>query len=384
MSLTRSGRTVTGLSAAGVLALTFTGAPAHADDHWTLTVEPSPVRAGGTIDVLGDCPGVPEVDEVSVYAGTGFEGGLLGDVPISDAGVVSGSVTIPEGSPAGSGQIEVPCPDGETVLVGPLTIQAATTPFADVNDWDGDGNPDVVAADAQGRLFLYPGDGTGTWLPTRQIGHGWAPLDQIQLVGDWDGDGDSDILARVRSTGDLLLYRGDGSGGFAGSQQIGVRWGIFETIVAPGDWDGDGAVDILGKRATDGALFLYRGDGSGGFLGSEQVGRGWLSRDLITPVGDWDGDGDNDLVARDWSNGDLWLYEGDGLGGFTRFHAIGRGWGPFDALVGPGDWNGDTHNDLLGRDSAGDLYLYRGDGAGGFVWPFPQIGNGWSPLRMGS
>ncbi len=41
---------------------------------------------------------------------------------------------------------------------------------------------------------------------------------------DWSGDGKGDVLA-VAQDGRLILYRGDGTGGFAGAgQPIGAGW----------------------------------------------------------------------------------------------------------------------------------------------------------------
>ena len=41
-------------------------------------------------------------------------------------------------------------------------------------DFDGDGRVDVLARDGSGRLLLYPGNGSGGWRTVRQVGSGWA------------------------------------------------------------------------------------------------------------------------------------------------------------------------------------------------------------------
>ena len=43
----------------------------------------------------------------------------------------------------------------------PATVQAASTRFDYPRDFDGDGNPDVLARDSSGTLWLYPGNGYG-------------------------------------------------------------------------------------------------------------------------------------------------------------------------------------------------------------------------------
>jgi hypothetical protein len=49
------------------------------------------------------------------------------------------------------------------------------------------------------------------------------------------------------------------------------------------------------------------------------------------------------------------------------------------AVVSPGDFNGDRRPDLLARDGAGVLWLYPGNGAGGFLSRV-QVGPGWNGL----
>jgi hypothetical protein len=55
---------------------------------------------------------------------------------------------------------------------------------------------------------------------------------------------------------------------------IGRGWNIFNEVVGPGDWNGDGASDLIG-RGTDGTLRLYPGNGSGGFGTPSRIGAGW-------------------------------------------------------------------------------------------------------------
>jgi len=96
-------------------------------------------------------------------------------------------------------------------------------------DFTGDGASDVLARDGAGRLWLYPGNGRGGWLPRRQVGAGWQIFNAIVGAGDRTGDGASDVLARD-GAGRLWLYPGNGRGGWLPRRQVGAGWQIFNAL----------------------------------------------------------------------------------------------------------------------------------------------------------
>lgn len=100
---------------------------------------------------------------------------------------------------------------------------------------------------------------------------------------------------------------------------------------------------------------------------------------IIRSAADFTGDGKADVhTVR--TNGDLYLYRGNGIGGFTSGAKIGSGWGGFAKVFSPRDFNGDGKNDLLAMKPNGELYLYKGNGLGGFTGPGTKIGVGWTGL----
>ena len=270
------------------------------------------------------------------------------------------------------------------IVVLALAALAVTAAAAQA-DWNGDGHADVLAVNGDGQLLLYRTDGAGNFNAAQQvIGTGWGSFTAILSPGDWSGDGHPDLLAR-RSNGDLFLYRGTGTGGFSAPYpQIGSGWGQFTMLLTPGDWDGDGRNDLIARK-SDGTLLLYRGDGHGGFVGEarKRVGSGWGQFDALLTPGDWDGDGHPDVIGRR-PDGTLLLYRSDGRGNFLSEARpqIGAGWQQFTALTASGDFDGDQHPDVLARRGDGTLLLYRSDGAGHFIGePRKQVGSGWQSLK---
>ena len=151
----------------------------------------------------------------------------------------------------------------------------------------------------------------------------------------------------------------------------------FDNLVAAGDVDGDGQQDLV-ANASDGTLYLYPGNRStGGFRSRSVVGGGWQIYDRLLGVGDWNGDGVDDLVARDRRTGDLFLYRGArGRAAYAARVQIGTGFLPYDSMTAAGDVNGDGHPDLVIHDGDGKLRLYPGNGGTGFLSP-SIVGAGW-------
>lgn len=261
----------------------------------------------------------------------------------------------------------------------PLPVPASTLSRATA-DFNGDWRNDVLArVTATGDLRMYPGTGLGGRLPGVRIGNGWNAFNALETPGDFNGDGPLDILARETSTGKLWLYRGNGTGGFLSRVQAGNGWNIFNALVGPGDFNGDQRVDVLAREAATGNLWLYPGNGTGGFLPRVQAGNGWKIFNALVGPGDMNNDGAADVLAREAATGDLWLYRGNGTGGWFPRVKVGNGWNTMTAVVSPGDFNGDRNPDLLARDGAGVLWLYPGSGSGTFL-PRAQVGPGWNGL----
>jgi hypothetical protein len=252
-------------------------------------------------------------------------------------------------------------------------------------DWSGDGPGDVLTIHPDGRLLQYRGNGAGGWLTgsPEGLGGGWGSFTALLAPGDFSGDDHPDLLARAPD-GRLLMYRGNGTGAFGGAAQtVGSGWQGFTALLAPGDFTGDGHPDVLARNA-DGLLLLYRGDGDGGWVtgNAETIGSGWGPFTAIIPGGDFSGDGKPDVLAVNQA-GALLMYRGNGSGGWVTGHAeqVGGGWAGFTALASGGDFSGDGKPDILARQSDGSLLLYRGNGASGWVTGNGEkIGSGWNGL----
>jgi hypothetical protein len=259
-----------------------------------------------------------------------------------------------------------------------LALNAATVPGAPkrLNDINGDGKTDLIARDASGELWLYPGTGTGDWFKRIDLGAGWNVMTTIVSAGDFSGDGKADVIARDRS-GQLWLYPGTGTGDWSTRQNLGAGWNVMTSIVGPGDFNGDGRPDLI-ARDSSGELWLYPNNGAGDWFKRVDLGSGWNIMSSIAAPGDFNNDGKADLVARDTS-GEFWLYPGNGQNEWLKRVSLGGGWNTMSAITAPGDMNSDGLPDVIARDSTGELWLYPNNGAGDWFKRI-DLGPGWNPM----
>ncbi|MFI6893782.1 FG-GAP repeat domain-containing protein [Streptomyces sp. NPDC050256] len=232
------------------------------------------------------------------------------------------------------------------------------------------GNPDfgkneMLGLDTKGNLYWYYPKNNGLFAARQQVGQNWGGAN-ITFASSFDYDGRAELMELYAGT----LYNGD--------YTIGKGWGVYNSLVGPGDLSGDGKGDLL-ARTSGGTLYLYRGLGTGaGFASPIKVGGGWNAYNKLVGAGDYNGDGLTDLLARSKS-GYLYLYPGTGVASkpFKARQTIGGGWNTYKKLAAPGDINGDGKADLVGVDAKGDLYRYTSTGTGKFG-ARARVGGGWA------
>ncbi|TDE96145.1 SpoIID/LytB domain-containing protein [Occultella glacieicola] len=264
-----------------------------------------------------------------------------------------------------------------------LTASVSGVPLSlPQRDWNGDQQPDLVARGPNGALYTYLSSGPATWHSRVAIGRGWQSMGVMTQVWNFSGTRTSEIIAIQPSTAQLFVYPGDGRGGWGTPRVMGRGWRGFDQFVGVQDWSGRGTAGLIVRQRSTGHLLYYAGNGSGGLTAGVRIGTGWNGMDMILAAGDWDGDGNVDLLARQARTGDLYLYRGSGRGAILSGSRIGNGWASMDALVGAADWDQDGTVDVLAREAGtGALWLYPSDGAGNFR-PRQQVGHGWTGFDL--
>ncbi|MFF1509298.1 FG-GAP repeat domain-containing protein [Streptomyces sp. NPDC058326] len=246
---------------------------------------------------------------------------------------------------------------------GAFTVTRTSKP----HDFDDNGAADVLIRDGAGALWLestydHPVERMLTSVRTK-VGGGWQVYDKIEATGNIAGSAHPDLVAQDAS-GVLWLYQGNGRGGFATRTQIGGGWQTYARLAGGGDLTGDGTPDLVGTDRA-GALWLYKGTGNSAkpFATRQKIGTGgWQTYNLLTATGNIAGTSAGDLVARD-KGGVLWLYQGKGDGTFHSRTRIGSGWSTYSDIVGVGDANHDGRPDLIANSTThSSAYFYAGTG----------------------
>lgn len=252
-------------------------------------------------------------------------------------------------------------------------------------DWFGsttvpsNNSPSLFTRDAAGNLWLYSGNRKGGWNTPYKIGVGWQSMVSIIGAGDINGDANRDIIA-LDTAGTLLLYPTDGKTGWGQVQTISTGWNPSTKLVSVADFDENGSQDLITKDPS-GFLFVSRGNDRGNFFPPAFTGTVVpQSMDSVFFAGDWNGDGHQDIIGK-MPDGGLWLYQGTGKGSFKVGTQIGNGWQSLSNLNVLGDFDGDGNLDLSATTPSGLLLLYRGNGIGGFK-DSRVIGQGWQGFNL--
>lgn len=176
-------------------------------------------------------------------------------------------------------------------------------------DWNSDGIEDVFIQNgaATGSLQVQLGKANGGF-STLIVGYStWNEYDVT--IGKWPkANSAPGIIAIEKATGQLWYYSNPNGGQHGSRMAIGNGWGGFSIFTT--DFDGDGNSDVIAKQPATGNLILYRGNGGGGFIGEtrQQLGVGWNFMDCISVIEDSERLGSKGIIAREIGTAILYYY----------------------------------------------------------------------------
>jgi hypothetical protein len=164
----------------------------------------------------------------------------------------------------------------------------------------------------------------------------------------------------------ILLGRGDGT--FQAVPDVAV--GTNPVSITVGDFNGDGHQDLATANAAADTVSILLGRGDGSFRAAQSFGAGFFPNSIT--VGDFNGDGHQDLATANRLVNIVSVLLGRGDGTFEAAQSFNAGLDPF--AITAGDFNGDGHQDLatanIGPGSEpGTVSILLGRGDGTFQAP---------------
>jgi hypothetical protein len=326
--------------------------------------------------------------KINVSTSTNFKGQLEGNPG-------SGIVRVTDAHPAGIYTVTVTGFDGGGFASTKTFMLTVTTPAAcnpvdfaaaasfgggtnprsvAIGDFNGDGRQDLATSSAPASVSVLLGDGMGAFSAATNFGTGTTP--ESVTVGDFNGDGIQDLVTANANAGsqNVSVLLGDGAGGFGPAANFGV--GFQPRSVAVGDFNGDGRQDLAVANENSNTVSVLLGNGAGSFSGAVAVAAGPNPYKLV--VGDFNGDGTQDLAVTNRAPANtVSVLFGNGAGGFSAPAPFAVGGDSLSLAIG--DFNGDGNQDLAtANKNTNNVSILLGNGAGSFS-PFSDFATGGGP-----
>ncbi|MBI4020454.1 MAG: VCBS repeat-containing protein, partial [Candidatus Aenigmarchaeota archaeon] len=224
----------------------------------------------------------------------------------------------------------------------------------------------LIASDDSGNHYFSSINGNGSFGPLVNI-LAFGFDSRGTGIGDFDEDGDLDFV--TGNPGDNFMYiaRNRGNNTFESPARIGTSFSMSSWVmdIAVGDYTTDRKLDFV-VSGNNNDLYLFAGDGLGGFTRSTITLNAPGSAGRGKDAGDLNGDGKMDFAYAENAGGTITAYLGSGNGTFNQtflFDTAASSNDPYGVTVA--DFDNDGNLDIIANGGGdGEYHFYKGAGNG--------------------
>jgi hypothetical protein len=275
----------------------------------------------------------------------------------------------------------------QTFASGSIGASGLGKPIA--ADFNGDGKLDLAVLGQTGLndgIVIRLGNGDGSFQAPVAYA---APEGGVggPVVGDFNEDGKLDLAIPDGSASKVSILLGNGDGSF--QSEITSPTGSYTQLIVAADFNGDGNLDLatanVGTSPGLGSVSILLGKGDGTFQSHVDYAQGGMP--AVLAAGDFNTDGKLDLAFLDFQSGMLSVLLGNGDGTFQPGQSIFVGRFAYDLIAV--DLNGDGKLDLVAlvadNSNAVQPSVLLGNGDGTFqppvYYPMPGL-TGLTPFGL--
>ena len=272
---------------------------------------------------------------------------------------------------SGSQTIGIFYGDGNGTLTNQSTYStgSGSLPYSiSLGDFNGDHQLDIVVANARSDnlgIFLAFQNGTFATQKTYSTGAGSVPV--CVFVEDFDNDGRADIAVTNIGASTVAVLLGYNDGTFAKQATFTAGVKSYPISLAVGDFNKDNLLDIATAHQGVNVIVVVMGNRIRLF----ETQKTYVVKNVrsIRPifVGDFNNDQRQDLVIPYEGSDVVVLLFGNGKGSFSHTLKLSTGIGTYPSAVAVGDFNRDGQGDIVvGHGRSSSIMLLLGNGNGTF------------------
>jgi FG-GAP-like repeat/IPT/TIG domain/Secretion system C-terminal sorting domain len=222
------------------------------------------------------------------------------------------------------------------------------------NDINGDGKPDIVVVSGNSATFSVFinttfGPGPISFAPRQDYPLlGYDHPQSVSLV-DLDQDGKPDVITTNFGADDIAVFKNTSTQNLLSfDNRIDYSVGRNPNWVTPGDFDGDGKLDLAVENYSSGTISIFKNNSNGGISLTAQPDYRLGDYPVNMDIADLDGDGKLDMAASRQQAGVVAAIHNlyTGTANFSFADTVNFTTGTFDTQVAIGDLDGDGKPDL--------------------------------------